>query len=64
MDDRPETSCFNCAHFYITWDEYFPRGCKALDFKSRELPSAVVRSSSGMECQMFERKKRQGPKKP
>lgn len=61
MDEKAE-GCFNCKHFYITWDEFFPRGCKALRFKSREMPSAVVKRSSGMECQMFERK-RQGNKK-
>ncbi|MBI5491775.1 MAG: uracil-DNA glycosylase [Deltaproteobacteria bacterium] len=46
--------CFKCRHFYVTWDEFFPRGCKALSFKSRELPSAVVLKSSGLDCQMYE----------
>ncbi len=62
MDEKAE-ECFNCKHFYVTWDEFFPRGCKALKFKSREIPSAVVKRSSGMECQMFEPKmqgKKQG----
>ncbi len=52
--------CFQCRHFYVTWDEFFPRGCKALSFKSREMPSAVVRRSSGIECQLFDRKKERG----
>lgn len=50
--------CFQCRHFYVTWDEFFPRGCKALSFKSREMPSAVVKRSSGMDCQLFDRKER------
>jgi hypothetical protein len=53
---KKRLNCFNCAHFYITWDKEFPRGCKALSFKSRQMPSAVVFSSSGMECQKFEPK--------
>lgn len=52
-------SCVNCAHFYITWDRDFPRGCKALAFKAREMPSAVVQRSSGMECQSFKPKERE-----
>ncbi|MBI5641971.1 MAG: uracil-DNA glycosylase [Deltaproteobacteria bacterium] len=48
--------CFKCKHYYVTWDEYFPRGCKALSFKSREMPSGVVYNSSGLECQRFEPK--------
>lgn len=49
-----KVDCFKCKFFYITWDEYFPRGCKALGFKSREVPSAVVLNSSGLPCQKFE----------
>jgi len=50
-------NCFNCIYFYITWDEKFPRGCKAMGFKSREMPSAVVSKSSGSECLKFRKKK-------
>ena len=60
MDAKTEGNCFNCKHFYITWDEFFPRGCKALRFKSREIPSVAVKRSSGMECQMLEEKKSPG----
>lgn len=52
-----KTACLKCRHFYVTWDEFFPRGCKALSFKSREVPSKVVFDSSGIECQKFEPKK-------
>lgn len=56
MADNQRINCFQCRHYYVTWDEFFPKGCKALAFKSREAPSAVVLRSSGMECQMFEPK--------
>lgn len=42
--------------FQVTWDKKLPKGCKAYGFKSRELPSKVVLSSSGTECQMFQSK--------
>lgn len=48
-----KVNCFDCVHFYITWDKSFPRGCRALSFKGREMPSVTVLSSSGMECQRF-----------
>lgn len=53
-------NCFQCCHFYVTWDPKHPRGCKAYGFKTRELPSAVVMRSSGMECMKFEPKKGSG----
>ncbi|MFQ5329020.1 MAG: uracil-DNA glycosylase [Thermodesulfobacteriota bacterium] len=48
--------CRKCRHFYITWDEKAPRGCRAMGFKTREMPSSVVRQASGRECLAFERK--------
>lgn len=56
-DDGKRPDCFACAHFYVTWDERFPRGCRVLGFKSRRLPSAVVKESSGSTCQLFRPKK-------
>jgi len=49
--------CKNCKYFYITWDKRFPYGCKALGFKSRALPAAEVRASSGAPCLYFVKKK-------
>lgn len=49
--------CFKCIHFYVTWDRKFPRGCKAMGFKSKDIPSMVVYQSSGIRCMKFKRKK-------
>ena len=54
--EREKIDCFKCKHFYITWEQSFPRGCKAMGFKSKEMPSDVVYQSSGMECMRFEEK--------
>ncbi|WP_243458091.1 uracil-DNA glycosylase [Sporosarcina sp. Te-1] len=50
-------NCFKCRHFFVTWDPQHPRSCKAYGFKTRELPSIVVRRSSGMECMHFAQKR-------
>ncbi|HSR11850.1 MAG TPA: hypothetical protein VLS90_10435, partial [Thermodesulfobacteriota bacterium] len=52
--DKPD--CFRCRHFFVTWDRNFPRGCRALGFKSREMPHLKVEEASGMGCLKFERK--------
>ncbi|HEY3275554.1 MAG TPA: hypothetical protein VGJ94_02955 [Syntrophorhabdaceae bacterium] len=48
--EKKKIDCFTCTHFYVTWDSRFPKGCRAMGFKSRELPSVVVFRNSGMEC--------------
>jgi hypothetical protein len=49
--------CKKCIHFYITWDKDYPRGCRAMGFKCKEIPSAMVYQASGVECLRFEEKK-------
>jgi len=49
-------NCRECAHFYITWEADTPYGCKAHGFKSAQLPSMVVFSSSGEHCLLFRKK--------
>jgi hypothetical protein len=47
-------ACLSCVHLYVTWDPRFPRGCRALGFKSRELPCTAVAQASGQDCLYFE----------
>ena len=54
QNERPD--CLHCVHYFVTWETDRPRGCRAYEFKSAELPSDVVFSSSGERCQYFERK--------
>jgi len=51
-----KVDCFKCRHFFVTWDKNFPRGCQALGFKSKEMPSQMVFLASGMQCLKFEKK--------
>lgn len=58
-----KVNCFKCKFFIVTWDPNNPRGCTAYQFKTRQLPSVVVKQSSGMDCLKFERKELQGERK-
>ncbi|MGA1868859.1 MAG: uracil-DNA glycosylase [bacterium] len=55
MTER-DVNCYKCHYFYITWDKNFPYGCKAMGFKTKKTPSAMVRESSGFVCQSFKKK--------
>ncbi|KGP74199.1 uracil-DNA glycosylase [Pontibacillus yanchengensis Y32] len=57
-------NCFQCKHFYTTWNPEFPRGCKAYGFKTKEIPSAYVLKVSGSPCFHFESKKKPTSQKP
>jgi hypothetical protein len=46
-------NCMKCAHYYVTWDPNRPRGCRYFGFKSKELPSVIVRRSSGEDCKVY-----------
>jgi len=48
--------CHKCRHYFITWEPSNPHGCRAMGFKSRQLPSAVVYQYSGEQCQAFQLK--------
>ena len=49
-------NCQQCEHYYITWDKYFPHGCRALCFKSAQVPSVTVLASSNQECTFYKKK--------
>lgn len=48
--------CQKCVHYYVTWEPSRPHGCRAYGFKSKFLPSVVVKNSSGSECNFFKQK--------
>nr|WP_100332526.1 uracil-DNA glycosylase [Bacillus xiapuensis] len=52
-----KVNCFQCRHFFVTWDQRNPRGCRAHRFKTKQLPSAVVQQASGNPCYHFAPKK-------
>ena len=48
-----KTNCCKCIYYYITWDPAYPKGCKLYGFKSANLPSILVKQSSGIACAKF-----------
>ncbi len=48
--------CQKCVHYYVTWEQKRPHGCNAYGFKSKMIPSIVVKNSSGQQCKLFELK--------
>jgi len=53
---KKRIDCTRCLYFYVTWDRQYPRGCRAMGFKTREIPSSMVLKASGVECLKFEPK--------
>ena len=54
--------CHKCTHYYVTWDESLPHGCRAMGFKSRRFPSALVRTySDGKDCRLYTARKNLPP---
>ncbi len=51
MDKR--INCFECQHYFVTWDASAPRGCRLFGFKSMQMPAIVVKNSSGRACEAF-----------
>lgn len=48
--------CRKCIYFFITWKKGIPYGCKAYGFESAQIPSIVVKSSSGEKCSFFKQR--------
>ncbi len=46
----------NCKHFYITWDQRTPKGCKLYGIRSQAMPSQIVQMAGSGECQGYEAK--------
>ena len=47
-------SCHKCIHYYVTWDQNFPHGCRAMGFKGRRYPIVAVREvMNGKACLLF-----------
>ncbi|MEO5348810.1 MAG: hypothetical protein H7836_04105 [Magnetococcus sp. YQC-3] len=51
--------CRNCCHFQVTWDADFPRGCRAMGFKTSQWPWMEVLRSSGEPCLQFQEKSKE-----
>lgn len=61
MPDK-RVSCHACSHYYVTWDERFPHGCRRMGFKSLRHPNVEVRHAmGGRDCRLYEPKPNRKP---
>jgi hypothetical protein len=58
MKEGQETKnlCRQCRFYFVTWNPQYPHGCKAIGFKSRNIPCIDVYTNSGIACQSFQAK--------
>ncbi|MBC76833.1 MAG: hypothetical protein CME64_12535 [Halobacteriovoraceae bacterium] len=57
-------NCSKCKHYYITFNQDVPRGCRAYGIQSASSPLQVIRNAnSGQDCLGFELKDREKEKK-
>lgn len=54
--ETTQIDCRRCRHYHVTWDKRAPHGCRAMKFKSLNMPAMEVFAASGTPCQFFERK--------
>lgn len=60
--NRPD--CFRCRHLRITWESGRGYACRAMNFKSSQIPWRVVLANSGKPCMCFEPKPPTAPNDP
>ncbi len=48
--------CQKCVYYFVTWEPKSPHGCKVYGFKSKVIPSLVVKRSSGQDCGFYSTK--------
>jgi hypothetical protein len=56
MDKPKHQDCLQCAYYFITYDVSFPYGCRAMNFKSKQLPCKEVFEASKAHCMMYVKK--------
>ena len=55
--------CRICIYYFVTWNDQFPHGCRAMGFKSRRSPIDEVRSAmKGADCLLYRPKGRRANK--
>ncbi len=52
-----QPNCMDCKHFFVTWDQHSPKGCRLYQIKSKAMPSEIVKAAGSGDCQGFVLKK-------
>ena len=51
-----KSNCNDCSHFYITYKNNFPYGCRAFGIISKKTPYLEIKKISGTNCALFSKK--------
>lgn len=54
--------CMKCIHYFSTYDQTRPRGCRKFGFQSTKMPSMLVKEETGSECMVYEERSLQKKK--
>ena len=58
-----KANCLKCKHYFITFDQTAPKGCRIYGIKSSSVPSAIVKqANNGNDCIGFSPKPNKKPK--
>ena len=55
-EQKIRIDCKTCVHFFVTWEKNCPYGCKAYGFKGPQIPSILVKTTSGENCNFFKQR--------
>lgn len=48
---KMKPNCRNCKHFFITYNQQTPNGCRIYQIQSKQLPSIIVKqANAGADC--------------
>ena len=59
---KKKINCAKCIHYFVTWDNDLPRGCKIYKSKSKLFPSHLVKKETGEDCFSFQERPKQAGK--
>jgi hypothetical protein len=54
VDNADKPACSKCVNHFITHDQRFPYGCRAMGFKSDRLPQLQIIAATGTHCLAFQ----------
>lgn len=55
-------NCNQCRHYYVTWDQKNPNGCRRFGIQCKDSPSKVIAQAGLGDCMGFEEKTKNRPK--
>lgn len=58
IESMEKPNCSQCRHFYITWDQKTPNGCRRFGIQCKETPTKIIAAAGLGDCQGYEEKRK------